>query len=141
VLPTSNLFIGASSFCHKFAIKMDQQHQEEQLIHLPILSLDSLLAEQNHPLSSHQDLWDVDARELFQDWADRNGYDAASVHNSSFVGDADESEGRRRRRLQDIIGDGTHFIKLYVGNPAQLRVLALSSAADIAAWPCEVRCR
>jgi hypothetical protein len=37
-----------------------------------------------------------------------------------------------------MAGDGTHFMKLYVGSPAQLRVLALNTGMDFSAWPCEV---
>ena len=113
---------------------MDQhEQQEEDLIHLPLLSLESLLVEQNHQLlqNFHVDLWDVDASEIFHQWAVRRGYYAPSNNRT------DDSESNRRR-LQDIIGDGTHFIKLYVGNPAQVRVLALSSATDLTAWPCQV---
>ena len=113
---------------------MDQQdHSNDELIDLPLLSLESLLEERDHPLSKIDDLWDVDATELFHAWAVRRGYASNVLSNTA----ADES-GRRLRRLQDIIGDGTHFIKLYVGNPAQIRVLALSSAVDLTAWPCEV---
>lgn len=116
-------------------LTMDQHdQQEEDLIHLPLLSLESLLIKQNHPLiqNFHVDLWDVDANEIFHQWAVRRGYYAPSKNKNS------TDNGSNRRRLQDIIGDGTHFIKLYVGNPAQVRVLALSSAADLTAWPCQV---
>ena len=120
---------------------MNQLDQfEEDFIRLPLLSLDSLLEERDHPLSEISDLWDVDARELFHAWATRRGYTSNVSSDTTMMDeeDRDEESGRRLRRLQDIIGDGTHFIKLYVGNPAQIRVLALSSAVDLTAWPCEV---
>jgi hypothetical protein len=104
--------------------------QHDDLIQIPLLSLESLLSERNL-LSSDHDLWDVDAREIFHAWGLHRGYHAVSAYD-------DSEDATRNRRLQDIIGDGIHFIQLYVGNPAQLRVLALNSAGDMTAWPCEV---
>jgi hypothetical protein len=117
-----------------------QQYQDnekdEDLIHLPIISLETLLAEQDHPLAdNYANLWDVDPRELFDSWAVRHGYAAESSFTNS---ENSSEENSNRRRLQEVAGDGTHFIKLYAGSPAQVRVLALRSGSDFTAWPCEV---
>lgn len=44
---------------------------------------------------------------------------------------------RRNRALQELSGEGTHFIEAYVGSPAQRRTLAVSSGSDFTAFPCE----
>jgi hypothetical protein len=85
---------------------------------------------------------DEDADATFARWA-RNNVEAAA--------DDDDDDRRRRtgsssspprsRGLQDSTGEGTHFLEAYVGSPAQKRILAISSAADFTAFPCEVRAK
>lgn len=41
------------------------------------------------------------------------------------------------QRPQEFLGYGTHFVKLYIGNPAQKRTLAVMSGSDFTAFPCD----
>jgi hypothetical protein len=106
----------------------EQEDDEGPLIHIPMRSRASVLRERNllHLLEEERMMMDEDATATFARWARSDGDDGEKDNNSS-------------RRLQEFSGEGTHFLNAYVGSPAQKRVLAISSAADFTAFPCEVR--
>ncbi len=118
---------------------------EEDLIHIPLRSRESVLRERNllHLLEEEMEE-DVDA--TFARWA--SSYTPENNNNSLLRNTNDQEvdifndnnnneNGSNRRHLQEISGDGTHFIDAWVGTPAQKRVLAVSSGADFTAFPCE----
>ena len=130
----------------------DEEDDDTTLIHIPIRSRASVLKERNllHVLNAELDESAIDT---FRRWA------------GIIINDDDDDERRRllllrssssneegndgnippkqhqteERVLQEFSGEGTHFLDAYIGNPAQKRVLAVSSGADFTAFPCEVR--
>jgi len=121
--------------------------KEDFLIHIPLRSRASVLRERNLLHSLEEELnEDVDA--TFARWA--RSYNTHNANNNSLLrnnnngqileetlsGD-DDSNSSRRRHLQELSGDGTHFIDAWIGTPAQKRILAVSSGADFTAFPCE----
>ncbi len=81
------------------------------LIHLPLHSLESILWQEER------------GRKLLPNI---NGDTTEHNYSSS------------RRNMQEITGVATHYVKVYVGTPAQKRLLAISTGADFAAFPCQV---
>ena len=131
----------------------DEEDDDTTLIYIPIRSRASVLKERNllHVLNAELDESAIDT---FRRWA------------GIIIDDDDDDDERRRllllrssssneegndgnippkqhqteeRILQEFSGEGTHFLDAYIGNPAQKRVLAVSSGADFTAFPCEVR--
>mmetsp|Transcript_3066 Transcript_3066/g.6732 ORF Transcript_3066/g.6732 Transcript_3066/m.6732 type:complete len:706 (-) Transcript_3066:1367-3484(-) len=122
---------------------MEQDEENDHLIHIPMRSRASVLRERNllHLLEEEME---EDAATTFAKWARNTHYNndrslrrqssttAALGEGDGMVGEAFDS-----RILQEFSGEGTHFINAYVGSPAQKRVLAVSSGADFTAFPCE----
>jgi len=116
---------------------------EEDLVHIPLRSRASVLRERNLLHLLHEEMEeDVDA--TFARWA--RSYTHESNNNSLLRNSNDEhvvdifndnTNINGSRHLQEISGDGTHFIDVWVGTPAQKRVLAVSSGADFTAFPCQ----
>ena len=107
--------------------------KEEDLIYIPLRSRESVLQERNLLHLLHEEMEeDVDA--TFARWA------RSYIHDLNVNIEIDifsESYKIGTRHLQEISGDGTHFIDAWVGTPAQKRVLAVSSGADFTAFPCQ----
>lgn len=112
------------------AERSDDEEDGDDLIHLPMMTRASVLRERNllHLLEEEMD---EDAVEAFAGWA-RNGGDGRRLGSST-----NNDASSHHRELQEFSGEGTHFLKAYVGNPAQRRILAISSASDVTAFPCE----
>ncbi|KAL7452150.1 hypothetical protein ACHAWC_003885 [Mediolabrus comicus] len=105
---------------------------DDELIHIPLRSRASVLRERNlMHLLEHEMEEDVD--ETFARWAR-----TYHTHNGDYNIDIfNDDKQNNSRRLQEISGDGTHFIDAWIGTPAQKRVLAVSSGADFTAFPCQ----
>jgi hypothetical protein len=122
-------------------------NEEEDLVHIPLRSRASVLRERNLMHLLHEEMEeDVDA--TFARWArsythENNNSNRNSLlrndHHGNDVVDIfkDNNNHNGNRNLQEISGDGTHFIDAWVGNPAQKRVLAVSSGADFTSFPCQ----
>ena len=131
-----------------------QQHNNDYeddttFIHIPIRSRASVLKERNlsHVLNAELDESAIDT---FHRWAGiSNEEDEGRLLLRSSSSSTEKEEGKeddnnkqqelKERVLQEFSGEGTHFLDAYIGNPAQKRVLAVSSGADFTAFPCEVR--
>lgn len=124
-LNTSNKMAG-------YSFGMEQDGENEGLIHIPLRSRASVLKERKLHHILEEEL-DEEASETFARWA-RNNNDRSLRSASDMLPDATNNN---QRRLQDFSGEGTHFIEAFVGSPAQKRLLAVSSGADFTAFPCE----
>ena len=127
--------------------KDEELISEVDLVHIPLRSRESVLRERNLLHLLHEEMEeDVDA--TFARWA--RSYTHESNNNNSLLRNTNDQEvdifndnninninGNGNRHLQEISGDGTHFIDAWVGTPAQKRVLAVSSGADFTAFPCQ----
>ena len=125
----------------------DEEDDDTTLIHIPIRSRASVLKERNllHVLNAELDESAIDT---FRRWAgiinndDDEGRLLLRSSSSNEEGKDDNNYKQHQteeRVLQEFSGEGTHFLDAYIGNPAQKRVLAVSSGADFTAFPCEVR--
>ena len=131
----------------------DEEDDDTTLIHIPIRSRASVLKERNllHVLNAELDESAIDT---FRRWAgiiinDDDDDDDERRRLLLLRSSSSNEEGKddnnykqhqtEERVLQEFSGEGTHFLDAYIGNPAQKRVLAVSSGADFTAFPCEVR--
>ncbi|KAL7495916.1 hypothetical protein ACHAWT_006723 [Skeletonema menzelii] len=124
------------------------EEEDDDLIHIPLRSRESVLRERNllHLLQEEMEE-DVDA--TFARWARSYTPDSNNSNNNSLLrntndrvvvdifNDKNNNNENGNRHLQEISGDGTHFIDAWIGTPAQKRVLAVSSGADFTAFPCQ----
>lgn len=116
----------------------EYEYDDDELIHIPLRSRASVLRERNlMHLLEHEMEEDVD--ETFARWAR-----TYNTHENNSNKDDDDykidifnDNKHNNRHLQEISGDGTHFIDAWIGTPAQKRVLAVSSGADFTAFPCQ----
>ena len=119
-------------------------NDNDNLITIPMRSRASVLKERNllHLLDEERSM---DASETFAKWVRSShnnrhrrgtlrlgGSSSSSTNNDTALFHSDH-----HRTLQAFSGEGTHFLNAYIGTPAQKRVLAINSAADFTAFPCE----
>lgn len=120
---------------------------DNNLITIPMRSRASVLKERNllHLLDEERNM---DASEIFVKWVRnsnnhrhrrrRTRLGGSSSTNDTVLFHSDTlSHSNHDRNLQEFSGEGTQFLNAYIGTPAQLRVLAINSAADFTAFPCE----
>jgi len=118
----------------------DDENMEEDLVHIPLRSRESVLRERNllHVLEEERE---EDVETTFAKWSstylnNNNNSNGRSLRPSAVLSEETTTD-TDTRRLQEFSGEGTHFIDAFVGSPAQKRVLAVSSGADFTAFPCE----
>ncbi|KAL7540960.1 hypothetical protein ACHAXR_010522 [Thalassiosira sp. AJA248-18] len=124
----------------------DDNDEENDLVHIPMRSRDSVLRERNlHHLLEEEEM-DEDAATTFAKWARNSNHNnnerslrrqQATTSSSSSSSSNPYFPNNDSRILQEFSGEGTHFLEAYVGSPAQKRLLAVSSGADFTAFPCE----
>ncbi len=125
-MATSNIHSSNIYSTHNEMIWEDFEGDYEQnLIHIPLRSRYSVLRERNLLHLIEQDA-DLDTTFMYLRWATSRNEGGAGNHRAL------QNEGA-------YAGEGTHFIDVFVGNPAQKRILAVSSGADFTAFPCQVR--
>jgi len=123
-MAASNLVSSNIYSTHNDIIWGDLEEEHEQnLIHLQLRSRHSVLRERNLLHLLEQDA-DLDAGAMYLRWAASRDEDGAGYHRAL------QNEGA-------YAGEGTHFIDVFVGSPAQKRILAVSSGADFTAFPCQ----
>ncbi|KAL7472554.1 hypothetical protein ACHAXS_012924 [Conticribra weissflogii] len=123
-MATSNIHSSNIYSTHNEMIWEDIEGDYEQnLIHIPLRSRYSVLRERNLLHLIEQDA-DLDTTFMYLRWATSRNEGGAGNHRAL------QNEGA-------YAGEGTHFIDVFVGNPAQKRILAVSSGADFTAFPCQ----
>lgn len=125
-----------------------EEDVDNNLITIPMRSRASVLKERNllHLLDEERNM---DASEIFAIWVRNSSNNnhrrqrtprlggSSSSTNDNVLLQNYTSHRDHHRTLQEFSGEGTHFLNAYIGTPAQLRVLAINSAADFTAFPCE----
>jgi hypothetical protein len=143
IISSSQLQDPTSKITPMSLIDDEELINEEDLVDIPLRSRASVLLERNLMHLLHEEMEeDVDA--TFARWARSYTHQNNSLlrndhnhRNNEGVDIFNDNNHVGNRHLQEISGDGTHFIDAWVGTPAQKRILAVSSGADFTAFPCK----